>query len=119
MTTERMTGFTPGPWHVIDIGDTGLYISDGENPAIARQLAIVLADEVGGYGTVYDANANLIAAAPDMHAALEKASEAIDALAVAQCERPVDQQHINAAEQRLGAAQYYVRLALRKARGEA
>lgn len=72
-----MSAHTPGPWHV-----SGTY-SGNTTVAIMRcaDRQVTVNAEVGGTWNQTDANAQLIAAAPTLLAALEAAQEADDALA--------------------------------------
>jgi hypothetical protein len=54
--------FTPGPWHVHGANGNVVYAPDG-------WIADVRAGTKGSHGPAAQANANLIAAAPDLYAA--------------------------------------------------
>lgn len=110
----RDTKFTPGPWRVdLDAGRTvGRCIRacvDGLETCIAIAEPIGSRYWHGGYSAheIRHANAHLIAAAPDIYAAL------LELLAV--LEGPLD---MGARAARLGSAEGSARFALAKARGE-
>ena len=67
-----MTTHTPGPWHIATEPDSGNYAITVKSPGISSHVANIFAgrlcEEHGG--SAY-ANARLIAAAPDLLAALE------------------------------------------------
>lgn len=75
-----MIGHTPGPWVVVEDKWSGLTIESGNARDMAeRPVRYMLAENIGGkrHGKDFDdyseveANARLIAAAPDMLAALQ------------------------------------------------
>ena len=72
---ERLTGFTPGPWtfemEQDEWPDHALIGGDGDT---------VLSFDFDLGFSVHDANARLIAAAPDLHAALTAALDEIERL---------------------------------------
>ena len=74
---ESRPGFTPGPWEVTDIPmgvrHAGLWIKarygwPGDDESLLVPASVV-------FGTNAVANANLIAAAPDLYAALKKLAD--------------------------------------------
>lgn len=70
--------FTPGPWEVCDPGDYGDF--DGESRVVLgndMRIAVVHWHE-GDYRAENDANANLIAASPDLYDALREAKGLAD-----------------------------------------
>lgn len=72
---ERLTGYTPGPWRVSPTDDT----------TVICQERTVVAEIDGDYNEpdlwpVMENNARLIAAAPDLHAALTAALAEIERL---------------------------------------
>ena len=69
------TKFTPGPWEIIDDG-AGFQIMPGEG---GEGVARVYANWDSGYESNKDSNANLVAAAPDLYAALIRLSNHIHA----------------------------------------
>lgn len=93
---ERLTGHTPGPWGVIyyDAGDQDHYDHNGPCPLIAapedQDCAIVHWDgfkqkfwsSANGDQKQIEANADLIAAAPELHSALAAALDEIERLRV-------------------------------------
>ncbi len=72
MSNSMSTQHTPGPWHVNDAKGSR-YIETGRDHAIARIIKDCKSSE-------FDANARLIAAAPDLLFQLLAASNYIDAL---------------------------------------
>ena len=74
---ERLDGYTPGPWRVAPTDDTTVICPE----------RTVVAEIDGDYNEpdlwpVMEGNARLIAAAPDLHAALTAALDEIDRLRV-------------------------------------
>ena len=73
--------FTKGPWHKQELKN-GIGIMLGEPPSPEkRYIPIVLAvipGEIGGYEEERQANADVIAAAPDLYEALKHLVEYID-----------------------------------------
>jgi len=74
-----LTQHTPGPWHIVSAADPiektimfsfGGFVGDGDNAPIATTCTSSYSDETRP--AVALANARLIAAAPDLLAALEK-----------------------------------------------
>jgi hypothetical protein len=70
--TQRKPGFTPGPWRAV-LGDYGMaynqaYVNVDDG---ADRVASVWCSREG-----YEANAHLIAAAPELYEALEKIAKA-------------------------------------------
>lgn len=75
MTTERTSTegmHTPGPWQVVAADDGETYVCGGEPEAgnLPRPIAVMMRDDDEAH-----ADANIIAAAPDMLAALRLAAE--------------------------------------------
>jgi hypothetical protein len=95
------TQHTPGPWHWCDDGDGNKWGSRGLEPA-------VISGTVEGLVSVYDADARLIAASPDLLAALN------DILACASISAPLDMTAYIISASRIKAA----RAAIAKATGE-
>lgn len=72
------TKFTPGPWRVTDAAGAGCYrIRTG--PIGKNEYGMVIA-ETYLHGSSDEANANLIAAAPELYAALSEAKFQIEYL---------------------------------------
>lgn len=93
------TKWTPGPWHVSD-----------SNEVLDEQSLLVAAEIMGERAEIYQANAHLIAAAPELHAAL---TELLCWLG------PGSAESRGAKCSTLGDALQQARGALAKARGEA
>lgn len=60
-----MAGHTPGPWRVI-------HHNSGASRVLAGSFEILLTSRTGAKADVWTANANLIAAAPELLAALKE-----------------------------------------------
>lgn len=75
-------GFTPGPWK--SVGYCGFWIiGSGDKPRYPRNHICQIFDDRDSYAAgQVDANANLIAAAPDLYAAL---SDAVELLQMSGC----------------------------------
>lgn len=75
MSTETKQSHTPGPWHIGNpyrMGDRA-----GMAPIVGGNAAVALVD-IGDRYLPYEANARLIAAAPDMLEALREAADDIN-----------------------------------------
>lgn len=71
MATERKEKFTPGPWKLVEVGDKCKKLIPVKDDC---SILTVKHEDDSVFGAVYiEADAHLIAAAPDMYAALEKA----------------------------------------------
>ncbi len=99
---------TPGPWHTGKSSLDRLIYADSEH---AFDLAIV---RNGGNDSEVDANANLIAASPEMLTALEECVTDDDARAMTDESRNA----ASIARRRLDAINKVVRAAIAKARGQ-
>lgn len=68
---------TPGPWRVVrDRNGAATMILSSQKDEDGDELPVI-DYEHGGYTYAYEANARLIAAAPDMYEALKEAREAL------------------------------------------
>ena len=93
------TNFTPGPWFVN--GHMTKYVEARIGGGIIQEVAAVgPTDADGGYGSQQEANARLIASAPELYEALDKAM------------------HCKYFVLLSGAVQHEVSAALAKARGD-
>ena len=79
-----MSRHTPGPWRIAGSTYSERWIVDSESPKTGKQnLIAMLQDHWEGNANGYmDANASLIAAAPQVLEALELADELIDQLII-------------------------------------
>lgn len=68
-----MSGHTPGPWCAVDV-DHAVAICTVDGHTVADVFAMADAE----CGVTTDANARLVAAAPDLLEALQEAHEALD-----------------------------------------
>ena len=71
-----MANHTPGPWHAVRANEDRFYI-DGQGAPV---LAWVFGDLPEFRGGKMEANADLIAAAPEMYEALKRCIVALEAL---------------------------------------
>ena len=75
-------GFTPGPWHVFDPGPHDLMQVRGEPDEGTDGPKVCDINDIGGYLGDYEANARLIAAAPELYEALEQLALRCDTTAL-------------------------------------
>jgi hypothetical protein len=99
------TKFTPGEWR-----------KDGNGNRVTTQRGIIAECPVPQKGGVFDcqANAHLIAAAPELYAALEE----MDSAAVYLCAVQANPKLLGTATAKFTDAREHTRAALAKARGE-
>lgn len=120
---ENKAKHTPGPWTIPNPnpGDIGAFI-EAENPSfkspgktpLESKTRIVAKVPFGAIGGRHGADARLIAACPDMLAALENAEASIELVRCLDAGQAIDTE----ADNMLDSLQNRIRAAIAKAKGE-